>query len=187
MKKTFSFLLPVALLLTASVNAQQPMPANNKDGLNGKLVLHDNSVITGVVKDNIRKKGEVVLLRDGKKTKYAASEVASVQIGEAQFITGNGTFYEVIWEGKTLSLVRKASEPSGLQYNGTEPMVISSEGNIGDFLVKKTGEPTLYLLTKKNQQEVLGKLCGTCAAGIDETKFDAESVRKIVERCDQCK
>jgi hypothetical protein len=179
MKKILQ-LFAIALLLQATAYAQ-PVPSTGPGGdgqASGQITLTDNTVLSGSIKDNMRKKGEVILLTDGKKTRYKAGEVSSVQIGNTHFITSNYTFYEVVYEGKTLQLLRKASEPQGLQYNGADAAVVSSEGDIDDLFVKKNGG-TLTLLTKKNSKDVLPG----CA--VDVAKFDAESVKKAIETCNQ--
>ncbi len=153
------FLLTV-LLQAATLHAQ-PAPEKEADGyLSGEIVLADNSTITGTVKDNIRKKGEITVMRDGKKTKYKADEISSVRIGSNNYITIGYTFYEVIWQGTNLSLLRKANEPSGVRYIGAEPIVISnSEGDINDFFIKTKTAASLNLVTNKNVKEILKKLC----------------------------
>jgi hypothetical protein len=179
MKKILQ-LFALALLLQANAYAQ-PGPSTNPGSegqANGVITLTNNSTVSGPIKDNMRKKGEVILQADGKKTRYKAGEVTSVQIGNTHYITSNYTFYEVVYKGKTLELLRKASEPQGLQYNGSEAAVVSSEGDIDDLFVRKNGG-TLTLLTKKNSKDVLPG----CA--VDIAKFDAESIKKAVEGCDK--
>ena len=185
MKKLFSSLVIAALLQLPAVNAQ-PIPEKNNDAVNGQVTLPDNSVMNGAVKDNIRKKGEVILLQDGKKTRYNADQVTSVQVGHTTYMTNNNTFYELIWQGRSITLLRKASRSSAIQYNGTDVVSASgSEGDVDDLFVKRANDPSFHLLTRKNQKEVLAMSCSTCK--IDETKFDTESVKKAVADCDSCK
>ena len=185
MKKLLS--LAVLTLLLQISNAQ-PAPEKDPEGyVSGQISLSDNSTVTGTVKDNIRKKGEVTVISNGKKTKYKAADISSLQIGSSTYITHNYTFYEVLWQGTNITLLRKANEPAGVQYNGTEPVVISSEGNVDDYFVKKGTGASLELITQKNVKEVLGKFCSKCAVAIDATKFDITAVKKAVEDCDKCK
>jgi len=181
------FLLTV-LLQIETLNAQ-PAPEKEADGyLSGEIVLADNSTITGTVKDNIRKKGEITVLRDGKKTKYKADEISSVRIGSSNYITNGYTFYELLWQGTNLTLLRKANEPSGVRYIGAEPIVISnSEGDINDYFVKIKTDASLTLINAKNVRDVLKKLCGNCSITIDETKWDTAAIKKALEDCDKCK
>jgi len=186
--KKFASLIVIALYLQVSAVNAQPSPTSSTDEfISGQIVLPDNSIVSGSLKENIRKKGEVIVLNGEKKTKYKAGDISSVNIGNARFLIYNYTFYEVISEGRNITLLRKANEPSGVQYNGSDAIVISSEGDIDDLFIRKTGDASLQLLTKKNLKEVLGKICSTCVAAIDNSKFDAESVKKAVEDCDSCK
>ena len=188
MKKLLS-LLSLTVLLQATTLTAQPAPEKDAEGyVSGQILLTDNSTVSGTIKDNIRKKGEVTVLRDGKKTKYKAGEINSVQIGSSNYITNNYTFYEIIWQGKNITLLCKANEPSGVQYNGVEPVVVSSgEGDIDDYFVKKATDASLYLLDRKTAKDVLGKFCSSCVATIDAVKFDITAIKKAVESCDTCK
>jgi hypothetical protein len=187
MKKVLNLIAFIFLLHVTAVYAQ-PSAAIDPEGFtSGQIVLPDNSTITGTVKENIRKKGELIVLNNGKKTKYKAGDINSAQIGSSQYITWNYTFYEVVFQGKNLTLLRKANEPSGTQYNGSDAVVISSEGSVDDLFIKKNTDVSLRLLSKKNVKEVLGQLCPACPASVDETKFDAELLKKAVEDCDKCK
>jgi len=70
MKKLLS-LISITILLQVTNLTAQPAPEKDAEGyVSGQILLTDNSTITGTIKDNIRKKGEVTILRDGKKTKY---------------------------------------------------------------------------------------------------------------------
>jgi hypothetical protein len=177
MKKILSF-VAMASLFSATAFAQ-PTPAANASSTEGSVVLFDNTTVSGPATDNIRKKGEVVITNNGKKIKYKAADVSSVQIGNARFITFNYTFYEVVSEGKNFSLLRKANEPSGVQQIGSEVIAITSEGDVDDLFVRKAGANGLQLLTKKNIREVLG----VCAGDVKDAEL--ESVRKAVEDCNR--
>ncbi|MDP4264115.1 MAG: hypothetical protein Q8941_16425 [Bacteroidota bacterium] len=183
MKKSLTFIAFALLLHTATVYAQ-PSPSADPTG---QVVLPDNTIVSGNIKDNIRKKGEVIVLNGEQKTKYKAGDISSVQIGSLQYISLNYTFYEVIFAGKNLTLLRKANEPAGIQYNGSDAVPINSEGNIDDLFIKKNSDASLQLITKKNIKEVLGSVCSSCAATVDAAKFDAGSVKKAVAGCDGCK
>jgi len=185
MKKKLSLIVCI-LLLPAAVVFAQPSPGNDADiAVSGQVVLPDNSTVSGSVKDNIRKKGEITLLSNGKKTKYKAGDISTAQVGSSNYITWNYTFYEILWQGKNLTLLRKANEPSGVQYSGSNAVAVSSEGDVDDLFIRETGNPSLQWLTKKNIKEVLAKTCSSCS--IDATKFDTDAVKKAVEDCDKCK
>lgn len=65
-----------------------------------QLVPADNSVLTGTINDQIRKKGAVTIEVNSKKTKYKAGDINGVQINQQVYITKNYTFFEVAWKGK---------------------------------------------------------------------------------------
>lgn len=187
MKKLLSLSALIFLLQITVINAQSATDKETADFVSGQVVLPDNSIITGTLKDNIRKKGEVTLLVDGKKTRFKAGDITSVKIGNSNYVTNNYTFYEIIWQGSLITLLRKANEPSGVQYNGTEPVAISgTEGKIDDYFVTKTNQSSFHLLTNKNIKDVLGKLCSSCAATTDIKSFDITTIKNAVEVCDKC-
>ena len=188
MKKLLSLLSLFLLLKTTLVNAQPAAEKDPEGYVSGQVLLPNNSIVTGNVKDNIRKKGEVTIMSDGKKLKYKAGDIMGVRIGSSNYVISNYTFYEIIFEGSSITLLRKANEPSGIQYNGTEPVAIAgSEGNVDDYFIKKTNETALQLLSKKNIKEILEKFCSTCSSAIDATKFDIENIKKAIIECDKCK
>lgn len=173
--------LTTIALFMASLLYAQPSPTTIPEGFTtGEVTLADNTVVTGAIKDNIRKKGEVVLLTGTKKTKYKAGDINGARIGKSHYIAQNYTFYEVLLQGNSVTLLRKANEPSGVQTNGPDAVIVNSEGSIDDLFIKKIGETSLQILTKKNVKDVLGKLCGDCASSVEPGKFDAESVKKLL-------
>lgn len=174
MKKVL-FAVGVSVFIQASALYGQSPAANTE----AKVILANNETVSGSVTDNIRKKGELIMLINGKKTKFKAGDIISARIGASNYITSNYTFYEVLHQGKNLTLLRKASEPSGVQYNGSDAVVVTSQGDIDDLFIKKE-KNSPQLLTKKNAKEVLGD----CAAGVETGKFDVDTVKKAVESCD---
>lgn len=184
MKKVLS-LIAISLLLSTLVNAQPSPAPGSADASSGKIVLPDNSVVSGTITDNIRKKGELVIVSGEKKIKYKAGDISGAEIGNSRFITWNHTFYEVIYQGKNLTLLRKANEPASIQYSGSEAIVVNSEGKIDDLFIRKTGDASLQLLTKKNVKAILSTICSSCAT--DVQGIDTASLKKAVESCDNCK
>jgi hypothetical protein len=186
--KKFLNLSIVALLSFATSSFGQPIPDNNipEGFISGQVILQDNSTLTAVIKDNIRKKGEVIVLADGKKTRYKANDLKNVRIGGTEYITNNYGFYEVIWQGSSLTLLRKANEPNGIQYTGNEPIAISSQGSVDDYFIKKADSP-FQILTKKNVIQVLKSLCVTCASANTTLQWDIAEIKKAVAECDKCK
>jgi hypothetical protein len=170
------------LLLNTGISYAQPGPTSNpSEKKEPSITLVDNTTITGELTDNIRKKGEVILVINGKKTRYKAGDVNFVQTTNTRYVTSNYIFYEVVYSGKNFTLLRKASEPNGLQYNGTDAVVVSSEGNIDDlFLKKENGTP--QLITSKNLGTLLGSACNYSQGS---SKIDMETLKNTLEQCDQ--
>lgn len=183
MKKTI-ILIAIAFSLNSALLAQ-PSSENTTAATTGKVVLPDNSIREGSVQDNIRKKGEIVIIADGKKTRYRAGEINRASVGGTSYITWNYTFYELVHQGKNLELYRKANEPAAVQYNGSEAVAISSEGKVDDLFLRKTGSQSLQLITAKNFRDLLSASCGACATGIQAG--DKDAIRKAVETCDTCR
>lgn len=175
MKKFMSLLV---LAIAFQVSYAQPSPSSNPNSGQATIILADQSTVTGEITDNIRKKGELSLVVNGKKTKYKAGDISEVKTTAGRFISINYTFYEVIYSGKKITLLRKASEPSGVQYNGSDAVVISSQGDIDDLFVKNSNG-SLQLLTKKNARQVLGDCAG------DIAKLDAAVAKTVAEGCDK--
>ncbi|MEI9912305.1 MAG: hypothetical protein WDO71_23190 [Bacteroidota bacterium] len=73
MKKVWN-LIVFALLLQSAVYAQPSSSGDLDVSVSGQVILTDNSTVAGTVKENIRKKGELILLTSGKKTKYKAAD-----------------------------------------------------------------------------------------------------------------
>jgi hypothetical protein len=186
MKKTLSLAAAILLTQVATLYAQPPVQVLPEGTVNGEITLPDNTVLNGPVKENIRKKGEVVLVQNDKKVKYKAGDINGVALGNNKYITHNYTFYEVVFAGNNLTLFRKASEPSGTQFNGADAFVVNSEGNIDDLFVKKNGETTFHALNKKNYAEVLKSLCKNCEIPA-AAKFDESTISNAVQACDKSK
>lgn len=176
MFRKLSLLTIVLTTLFVSVNAQE-----SETAITGEITLPDNTKLTGTIKDNIRKKGEVTIEVGGKKKKYKAGEVASVQIGTTKFISSNYAFYEVLSTHGTSKVLRKANEPSDIQYNGNDPIVITSEGKVDDIFIQANNTP-LLLINKKNANEVLGKVCAAYV-NQDLASFNAEFVSRTLNNC----
>ena len=75
--KILKLLSAAALCLVfLQTNAQEAPKGFTK----GKVTLADNTVVTGFIKDNIRKDASVTLLVDGKEKKYNGADIASAEI-----------------------------------------------------------------------------------------------------------
>jgi hypothetical protein len=185
MKKVLSLFVLSAFMHSAFA---QPSPSNQPTtSASGQIKLADNTSVEGSVQDNVRKKGELIITSNGKKTRYKAGDINGAVAGNITYITWNYTFYEIVFQGKNLTLLRKANEPAGVQHSGSNTIVVSSEGNIDDLFIRKNNDPAPQLITNKNVKEILSTSCKGCAGTIEIGSIDIENLRKAVEACDNCK
>lgn len=138
----------------------------------GSIVLPDNSTSQGFIKNNMKKNGEVIFLAtDGKKTKYNALQLSAVQLYNENFIVTSNAFYKVVTDGAKIRLLRKASNVSSIQYNGSEPIVIAAgEGSFDDYFIQTVATKQLQLVRKKDFQKIFTTTCADCLTLSDELK-----------------
>jgi hypothetical protein len=178
MKKVllFSLLLPLVVTVT---NAQTNIPA---EYVKGSITLADGSVVTGYVKDNIKKSASVVYLDNAgtnKKT-YEGSQINGVSIGTADFICISGDFFKTLSTGK-MNFVQKASNSSGkLTYNGTEAIASSgTEGKIGDYFVYADNK--LKLLNKKSLESFINTDLAASTQAVEKARAINGDIAKLQE------
>jgi hypothetical protein len=185
MKKVLILVALSTIMLPAFT---QPSPSNPPTtSSSGQIMLPDNTTLDGTVQDNVRKKGELVLTVNGKKTRYKAGDINGAVAGTIKYITWNYTFYEILFEGKNLTLLRKANEPAGVQYSGSTAVVVTSDGNVDDLFIRKKSDPAPQLISMKNAKEILSASCVTCEGAIEITSLEKDALKKAVEACDNCK
>ena len=116
--KQFFYVVALVFSFTA-VKAQTEVPAGFTKG---SITLADGVVISGFVKDNIKKSASVVYVDNAganKKT-YPGSQVNGVTIDATNYICISGDFFKAHSAGK-MNFLQKASNASGsVSYNGTE-------------------------------------------------------------------
>ncbi len=185
-----SLILAFFLFSTATAAAQSTSTA--PDGfIAGHLITNDNTKLEGYLKDNMRKKGEVVLLTpDGKKKNYTAATVNTVVLGDAAFTSIAGEFFKVIIGGNNMRLLQKASSTAGqVSYNGAEPVVSNgSEGAIGDYFFAINGTNTW--VSKKNFTEKALTHCATCPSvvtGVNNKQYTYANLTEMVTAYNNCR
>jgi len=161
-------LLPAFILslFVLQATAQTEAP---KGFRTGKIVLPDNTVVTGFIKDNIRKDASVVLITDGKEKKFNGADIASAVVGETNYTCMKGDFFKVICTGK-ISFLQKASNAAGKTiYNGAEAIILSgTEGKIGDYFSYNSNQ--LTLINKKTVDTFIAEQLSTCTAAVEKAK-----------------
>ena len=96
----------VLIFFFTKVNAQNEI---SKGYNKGTVVLSGNSIVTGFVKDNMKKDASVSFMSgtSDKKIKYSANDLISLEIDAIKFTCIKGDFFKVICNGE-LSLKRHA-------------------------------------------------------------------------------
>lgn len=138
----------------------------------GSIVLPDNTTQAGLVKNNLKKNGEVIFLStDGKKTKYTASQITGLTIENQSYIVVSNAFYKVVTDGAKIRLLRKASNSSGIQYNGSEAVAVNTgEGSYDDYFIQTVSTKKLQLVRKKDFAKIFISTCADCTALTEELK-----------------
>jgi len=149
-------------------HAQTPVP---KGFSKGSLVLSDNTVVSGYIKENIRNAGSVILINETTqaKKKYDGNELASAEIDGTRYICIQGDFFNILSEGD-LYFLQKASDASGkVSYNGAEAILITgTEGRKGDYFIYHKNNKQLNLVTAKNFDAVVALVFRDDAAAINK-------------------
>jgi hypothetical protein len=173
-----SLLLSVAILTT---KAQTSIPAGY---VKGSITLPDNTVLTGYVKENIKKAASVTYVDDagGKKT-FAANAINAVTLDAENFLCINGDFFRTICVGK-LNFLQKASNAAGnASYNGTEAVFNSgTDGKIGDYF--SYANNSLKILNKKSIESFISNELTGCVAAIEKAKSVNGDIAKLKEAVD---
>lgn len=148
----------------------------------GKLVLPDNTVVTGFIKDNIRKDASVTLLSGGTEKVYNGADLNSAETDAASFICIKGDFFKVVCTGE-LSFLQKSSDASSKPtYNGNEVLFISgTAGKAGDYFIYDNRSRELKLVSKKNLNALIAGTFGEYTPAIDKAKAAEGNIAGLKE------
>ncbi len=182
MKLTALFYSAALAFLFTTANAQTAAPEGFSKG---SITLASGTVVTGFIKDNIKKSAAVVFIDNtgtGKKT-YEGSQINGISIEASNFICINGDFFKTICTGK-LCFLQKASNASGTAtYNGTEAIFSNgTEGKIGDYFAY--ADKKLKLLNKKTVEAFINTDLVTCSAAVEKAKTINGDIAKLQEAVD---
>lgn len=165
---------PLQIPARQSISGQQEVTAmaNTPKGFKkGAVVLEDNTVLSGYIRDHIRAQASILFIpADGaKRRELDGGQIRSLQIDSTRFLCLKGDFFRVITDGE-LVFLQKQSDASGKPvYNGTEPLLINgTEGRPGDYFVYDNRQKVLRLVTKKTLGKVVTETFGNCTAAIDK-------------------
>lgn len=176
MKVKHVFYALLMLFFTPVVAQEQPAGF-----VNGSVTLADGSVLTGYIKDNLKKSASVQFIDSkGSKKTYNATQVNAVRISDAGYTCISGDFFKTLSTGK-MNFLQKASNGSGtLSYNGTEAVVSSgTDGKIGDYFVYMNNQ--LKLLNKKNLEAFISQDLAVCTPAVEKAKAINGDIARLQE------
>lgn len=167
--KIFKLIPALALsLFFLQATAQTEAP---KGFSNGKVVLPDKTIVTGFIKDNIRKDASVLVLVDGKEKKYNGADIASAEIDGSAYTCIKGDFFKVVCKGELTFLQKASNASSKPTYIGTEAVFISgTEGRPGDYFIYENKSLQLKLVSKKNLTAVVADSFSGYGPAIEKAK-----------------
>lgn len=146
----------------------QPLPKGFK---NGKVVLENNTILSGYIREHFRSHASVIFISDkgGKGRELDGQQLRSLTIDSTTYRCLKGDFFKVITEGE-IAFLQKCSDASGKPvYNGTDPLLINgTEGRPGDYFVYNNGLGQLTWVTRKTLGKVVRETFGNCTAAIDK-------------------
>ena len=165
-----------------TVKAQNQIPSGYTKAT---ITLSNGPVISGYVKDNIKKSASVTFTDEAGNNKkvYEGSDIVSLTKDAVNFICINGDFFKIICTGK-LCFVQKQSNASGkASYNGNEAVFNNgTEGKIGDYFIYAGKK--LQLLNKKTVESFIATDLIGCAEAIEKAKTingDMAKMQQAVE------
>ena len=153
----------------------------------GNIVLADGSVLSGYLKDNIRRDAAVIFLNEANKKQkdYDGSDLLSAQIDNTKFICIRGDFFKVVSEGE-LSFLQKSSDASNKAvYNGAETAFTNgTDGKPGDYFIYNNSNKELKKVSKRNVDLVAVSIFAGCTAAIDKAKSVNGDMAKVKDAVD---
>ena len=163
-------------LLFLQTNAQEAPKGFTK----GKVTLADNTIVTGFIKDNIRKDASVTLLVNGKEKKYNGGDIAAAEIDASTYNCIKGDFFKVVCNGE-LTFLQKASDASSKPTTvGNEVFFLSgTEGKPGDYFIYETKSQQLKLVSRKNLNDVVTNSFAGYAPAIEKAKAAQADIAQL--------
>ncbi len=181
MRNLKSFLLLFLCSQFLQLNAQTEIPKGFKKGA---VMLADNNILSGFVKDNIRSNASVTLISEtGERKKiYYGSDILSAEIEGVKFICISSDFFRIICDGE-LFFLQKASDATGkVSYTGTDAIVNNgTEGRPGDYFIYESQSKNLKLISKKNFEEAVAASFKGYTAAIDKAKSASGDIAQLKE------
>lgn len=173
-----AFFLISTIVLHAQVTDGK---TNLQDFTPGSVVTIDNITLAGHIKNNMKQNGGIIFLSsDGKKTRYTASQLSAVIIDSINYLVANNAFYKVVMDGTKIKLLRKASNSSRIEYNGSEPIAVNAgEGAYDDYFIQTVATKKLQRVPKKDFQKILSAACADCTTLTEDLKANKVGYHQI--------
>jgi hypothetical protein len=165
-------------LIIFQAHAQNEPPKGFK---NGKLVLTNNTTMTGYVKDNIRGNASVTFLGEGDKKKtFDGSALNAAEIDGVKFLCVKGDFFKIISEGDLYFLQKESDASRKASYNGTEAVFMDgTEGSKGDYFIYDSRNKQLKLVTKKTFDAVVAGTFASNTSAIDKANAARNDIAQL--------
>jgi hypothetical protein len=159
--------------------AQAQMP---KGYVAGSILLPNNQVLNGYVKESIKKSASISFLDstgNNKKT-FEGNTINGVTIEGITYICLQGDFFKSLSTGK-INFMQKASNAAGkISYSGAEPIMSSgTDGKIGDYFTYNNN--SLKILNKKNVALFITNDLSNCPPAIEKAKSIQGDITKMAE------
>ncbi len=181
--KILKLLSGVALsLLFLQTNAQTEAP---KGFSKGKVVLADNTTLSGFIKDNIRKDASVVLLVNGKEKKYDGADIMAVEIEAVYYNCIKGDFFKVVCNGELTFLQKSSNASSKPTRIGNDVLFLSgTDGKPGDYFIYESKNQQLKLVSKKNLNAIITESFQGYAPAIEKAKAAQQDIAQLKHAVD---
>jgi hypothetical protein len=153
------------LLLTATAQTETP-----KGYQKGSVTLADGSILSGFIKESMRKNATLIYTNEAgaNKKAYKAWDLVAVEINSVKYTSISNDFFKIICEGEICYLQKVSDATGSIIYNGTDPIVVNgTDGKPGDYFVYQPAGKKLKLVTEKNVTEVAASVFGLKDAKTD--------------------
>jgi hypothetical protein len=176
---TFVFCLAVSL-----AHAQTEIPAGYTKGT---VTLANNQILTGYIKDNMKKSSSISFVDEtgNNKKAFSSNEINGVKTVAGNYIAVKGDFFKIICEGKINFLQKTSDAFNKPSYNGTEVVFSNgTDGKIGDYFSYEDNQ--LKRLNKKTLDAFINTALSGCPQGIERAKTINGDIAQLKEAIDIC-
>lgn len=174
----------VFCLFVSLAHAQTEIPAGYAKGT---VTLANNQILTGYIKDNMKKSSSISFMDESGNNKkaFTSNDINGVKTETGNYIAVKGDFFKIICEGKINFLQKTSDAFNKPSYNGTEVVFSGgTDGKIGDYFSYEGNE--LILLNKKTLNTFINTAFIQCPQGMDRAKTINGDIAQLREAIDIC-